>query len=184
MKKIKTILSANCSRAPKDLRTDDSGSVMLEFVIAFPLVLVLVFACIQFSQIWIARMVVHYGAYCAARTTLVCKDGSNSDAPGKAAKQVCELLRQPWGAKSGDRNSTEIDSSPQWNVTVTHTHTFSLITPIVGHIIAWGMNPWDDQSPWQSKFGKDIDDLGYPTIQFKETVTLPKPYKTMVDAGF
>lgn len=166
-----------------DLRADDSGSVMLEFVIAFPLVLTLMFACIQFSQIWVARMVVHYGAFCAARTSLVCKDGSNSDAPAKAATQVCDLLRQPWNVKSGDRNSTQIDSSG-WNVTAKHTYTLSLITPIVGQIIAWGMNPWDDKSPWSSKFGKNIDDLGNPTIELTESVTLPKPYKTMVDAGF
>ncbi|MEY4917518.1 MAG: hypothetical protein RL616_1431 [Verrucomicrobiota bacterium] len=177
------ITSAGVFPPQKKMRADDSGSVMLEFVIGFPLVLVLMFACIQFSEIWIARMVAHYGAFCAARTSLVCKDGSNSDAPAKAAKQVCELLRQTWNAKSGDRNSTQIDTS-SWNVTATHTYTLSLVTPIVGQIIAWGMNPWDEKSPWSSKFGKDIDDLGYPTIQLEEKVVLPKPYKTMVDAGF
>ena len=168
----------------KKLRAGDSGSVMLEFVIAFPLVLTLMFACIQFSQIWIARMVVHYGAFCAARSSLVCKDNGNSDAPSKAAAQVCALLRQPWTVKSGDRNSTQIDSSTSWNVTAKHNYTLSLITPIVGPIIAWGMNPWDDKSPWSVKSGSNKDDLGNPTIQLTESVTLPKPYKTMVDAGF
>ena len=172
-----------CPPSQNNLRADASGSVMLEFVIAFPLVLTLMFACIQFSQIWVARMVVHYGAFCAARSSLVCKDGSNSDAPSKAAAQVCDLLRQPWAVNSGDRNSTQIDSS-SWNVTAKHTYTLSLITPIVGQIIAWGMNPWDDKSPWSVKSGQNKDDLGNPTIQLTESVTLPKPYKTMVDAGF
>ena len=178
------ITSAGVCPPQKKLRTDDSGSVMLEFVIGFPLVLVLMFACIQFSEIWIARMVAHYGAFCAARTSLVCKDGSNSAAPAKAAAQVCNLLRQSWGVQSGDRNSTQVDSSPTWNVTATHTYKLSLITPIVGQIIAWGMNPWDEKSPWQTKIGGNQDSLGYPTIELKETVILPKPYKTMVDAGF
>ena len=46
------------------------------------------------------------------------------------------------------------------------------------------MNPWDDKSPWSVKSGQNKDDLGNPTIQLTESVTLPKPYKTMVDAGF
>ena len=62
-----------------------SGAVMLEFVIAFPLVLVLMFACIQFSEIWIARMVVHYGAFCAARSALVCKDTEYGSPGGNPA---------------------------------------------------------------------------------------------------
>lgn len=162
-----------------------SGSVMLEFVIAFPLVLVLMFACIQFSEIWIARMVVHYGAFCAARSALVCKDNSeyNNGAPAQAAAQVCALLQQPWGLQSGNRNSTQVDGSPAWNVTATHTYTLSLITPIVGQIIAWGMNPWDDQTPWATTIDGHIDSLDYPTIILTEKVILPKPYKTMVNAG-
>ena len=184
MKKNRAILSGGCLRKPEALPADDSGSVMLEFVIAFPLVLVMVFACIQFSQIWIARMVVHYGAYCAARSALVCKDGSSSDAPGNAAKQIATSLQQTWNAGSGDRSSIQLDSSPQWNVTATHTYTFSLITPIIGQIIAWNMNPWDDKSPWSTSINGNQDELGYPTIQLTEVVTLPKPYQTMVDPGF
>lgn len=169
-----------------------SGSVMLEFVIAFPLVLVLMFACIQFSEIWIARMVVHYGAFCAARTALVCKDteygspGSNSSLPAKAAIQVCSLLRQENGNMPVNRcKTTIIDNDPAWNITASQTYQFSLITPIVGQIIAWGMNPWDDNSPWATpeKTINNTDGFGYPTIELTEKVVLPKPYHTMVPSG-
>jgi Flp pilus assembly protein TadG len=184
MNKFPAMPSGGCLRPPADLRADGSGSVMLEFVIAFPLVLVMAFACIQFSQIWIARMVVHYGAYCAARSALVCKDGSSSAAPGNAAQQIAASLQQTWSAGSGDRSSIQLNASPQWNVTATHTYTFSLITPIIGQIIAWNMNPWDDKSPWSTSISGNQDSLGYPTIQLTEVVTLPKPYMTMVDPGF
>ena len=163
-----------------------SGSVMLEFVIAFPLVLVLMFACIQFSELWIARMVVHYGAFCAARSALVCTSDEYNGAPAWAATNVCALLWQPWPIASGNRNSTSVEDDPTWNVTATHNYTFSLITPIVGQIMAWGMNPWEPNALWQTtgNVNGHIDSLGYPTILLTETVTLPKPYKTMVTAGF
>jgi len=49
------------------------GSVMLEFVLAFPIVLTLLLGCMQFAHIWMAKQVVHYSAYCAARAVLVCE---------------------------------------------------------------------------------------------------------------
>ncbi|MEI8039855.1 MAG: TadE family protein [Verrucomicrobiota bacterium] len=161
---------------------------MLEFVIAFPIVLVLVFACIQFTHIWTARMVVHYAAFCAARSALVCHTdeyNTGKSAPSRAATTVCDLLQQPWGCASGSRNSTTVADDPKWNVTATHTYTLSLITPIVGQIIGWGVNPWDGTSPWSTlgKSSGNTDSLDYPTITLTETVVLPKPYTTMVRAG-
>ena len=178
--------SSQGSRPDTVFLADQSGSVMLEFVIAFPLLLVLMFACIQFSQIWTARMVVHYGAFCAARSALVCKTGEYNSAPGKAANVVSDLLRQSWSSGGGDRNTVSVGGSPQWNVTATDTYKLSLVTPIVGQIIAWGLNPWDDTSPWSTsgKSGGNTDSLCNPTIVLKETVTLPKPYVTMVQSGF
>jgi Flp pilus assembly protein TadG len=166
--------------------SSQSGSVMLEFVIAFPLVLTLMFACIQFSQIWIARMVSHYAAFCAARSALVCATGEYGGAPVSAAANVCALLQQSWSCGNGDRSSTTVGDSPTWNVTATNTYTLSLIAPIAGQIIAWGMNPWDTNAPWSTpaKSNSNTDSLGYPTIQLTESVTLPKPYVTMVDANF
>jgi len=49
----------------------------MEFVIVFPLLVVLLLGVFQFTHIWVARQVVHYGAYCAARAGLVtvCQEG-------------------------------------------------------------------------------------------------------------
>jgi len=48
-----------------------AGTVLMEFVLAFPIVLTLMLAIIQFAHIMIARQVVHYAAFSAARVALV-----------------------------------------------------------------------------------------------------------------
>lgn len=162
---------------------------MLEFVIAFPLVLVLMFACIQFAHIWVARMVVQYAAFCAARSALVCTTAQyngDASAPSQSARIVCKHLQQTWKAGSGERTITTVEPKPEWNVTATTKHEFSLITPLVGQIIAWGMNPWDEKAAWSTplKTKANTDSLGFPTITFTESVTLPKPYIKMDPAAF
>lgn len=160
-----------------------SGAVMLEFVVVFPIVLVLVFGCIQFAQIWTARMVVHYAAFCAARAALVCEESQYPTVPLQAARQVCLLVNvDPDPAAVG----AEVRATPKWNVTAVVSNKFSLITPIVGPILAWGMNPWDQAVRWTTplKSEANTDSLGYPTITLTESVTLPKPYKTMSPGQF
>jgi len=182
-----------------------SGSVLLEFVIAFPVVLVLIFACVQFAHIWVARMVTHYAAYCAARSTLVCKEEEYPQAALKAAQRVCawvvvgkarddaDVAVPGWGAIEGSGGAERkvrvtVAPEPEWNVTATVYLDFGLITPIVGPIIAWGMNPWSTQSPWSVNPNHETrgaqDAVPYPHIVLTETVTLPKPYRTLIEAGF
>ncbi len=48
-----------------------SGTVLMDFVMCFPLVLVLMLFIVQFAHLWIARQVVQYAAYQAARSALV-----------------------------------------------------------------------------------------------------------------
>lgn len=168
-------------------RRADGGAVMLEFVLAFPLVLVLIFACIQFAHLWVAKMVVHYAAFCAARSALVCTTGQYSSAPAQAAQRVCALLWQSWPAGSANRTQTTVAENAQWNVTATTTHTFSLITPLVGPIIAWGMeNPGAEGAAWYIPPNPPAnrDSIGFPTVDLVERVVLPKPYVKMDPAQF
>lgn len=65
------------------------GSVLMEFLMVCPILLMLVSMLLQFSQIWIAREVTSYAAYCAARAALV---SSDEDAPRKAAERVCAWI--------------------------------------------------------------------------------------------
>ena len=48
----------------------ERGSVMMETVIAFPVVLTLILACIQLAHLQMGRMLLHYAAFCAARSDI------------------------------------------------------------------------------------------------------------------
>jgi hypothetical protein len=55
----------------KTLGRKQQGDVIIEFVLVFPLIMLLFFCCIQLTHFWIAKQLLHYAAYSAARTTLV-----------------------------------------------------------------------------------------------------------------
>ena len=48
------------------------GSVLMEFVLTMPILITLIMLILQFSQIWVARQMVAYSAFCAARSMLSC----------------------------------------------------------------------------------------------------------------
>ena len=135
---------------------------MLEFVIAFPVILVLMLACIQFAHLWVARQVVHYAAYCAARAALVCRQdeyqGANAG-PQRAAEQVCAWIGfgvpggppmsiPGWGSISGSEGvaqQTRVTvTEASWNISATVAYDFSMIVPVVGPLIKFGSS----QAPW------------------------------------
>lgn len=49
----------------------DRGSILMEFVIVAPMLLLLIFGIIQFAFIFMARELLYYASYSAARTALV-----------------------------------------------------------------------------------------------------------------
>lgn len=180
-----------------------AGSVMLEFILAFPIVLTLMLACVQFAHIWLARQVVHYAAYCAARTCLVShKSEYGSPAPKRAAVAVCAWIVKGhssgesdetvpgWGGIPGSggakrKTRVTIDSSDEWNVTATVEHDFGLIVPIAGPMIGWLVNPWRQGGEWLEQRADPSGNVGsadllrHAHITFTETVSLPKPYVTV-----
>jgi hypothetical protein len=141
---------------------------MLEFVLAFPLVLLLILGSIQIAHIWVARMVVHYAAYSAARAALVChtseyssfSDGS-PHGPERAAERVTawvvmgerpaetDVTVPGWGdipgsGAAGRKTRCEVVESEPWNVKATVQLDFALIVPIAGPLIGWSVHPF----PW------------------------------------
>ena len=184
-----------------------AGSVMLEFVLAAPVVLSLILACMQFAHIWMAKQVVHYAAFCAARATLVCHKSERNKAAEQAAQQVCAWIvhgqtagepdkRIPgWGPIPGSGGAPRktrikrIRDIGRWNVEVTIQHDFALLFPLVGPMIGWALDPWGEHDAWLEKkvdatgnIGKQ-DVVQYPHIRFTETVVLPKPYVTVSKMG-
>ena len=127
---------------------------MLEFVLAAPVVLTLILACMQFAHIWMAKQVVHYAAFCAARATLVCKESEFDRAAEQAARQVCawivhgETAGEPakripgWdeipdsGAAERKTRLRSVRNVGRWNIETTVEHDFALLFPLVGPMIS------------------------------------------------
>jgi Flp pilus assembly protein TadG len=180
---------------------------MLEFVLAFPLILLLILGCMQLSHIWLARQVVLYAAYCAARSMLVCTDGEYQAAAQQAAEQVCAWViigqapGEPekevpgWGKIPGSgavarKTRVSVGKIGEWNVAATVEFDFAMVFPFVGNVIGWMVNPWQQGNEWREQradFTGDmhryIDAPGYPHVRFRETVILSKPYVTLPEMG-
>ncbi len=177
----------------------DRGSVMLEFVISFPLVLTLILGAAQFGHIWLARQAVSYAAYAAARTALVCEKGEYQEACQKAAEEVCAWVvvgqaageseknipgwgKIPGSGAVGRKTEVKIEELDDWNIKATVTMDFALVMPIAGAVIGWAVNPLEWVEHKQDVTGdkhRYQDSIQYPHVRFQETVVLAKPYKTM-----
>jgi Flp pilus assembly protein TadG len=161
---------------------------MLEFVLSFPLVLMLILACLQMAHLLMAREVVHYAAYCAARSALVSGDLAEAQvAAQRAASAVCawitmgshlgESVIPGWGRIPGSggvtaRTRVVLREESPWNIQATVEHDFGLMMPIVGPIMAnlsyratanlYEAGQWD---------------YPFPELTLQETVVLPRPYR-------
>lgn len=149
---------------------EDRGSVMLETVLVLPLILTLILGAAQFAHMWMARQMVAYAAYCAARAALVCSDdecrlgqwtGGQTgvrSAGQQAAEQVCAWVvigqgaGEPrkqipgWGEIPGSgsvRRKTQVrlEKLDPWNIKATVRFDFGLVMPIAGPVIGWAVNP-------------------------------------------
>jgi len=71
----------------KELRKDENGQAMVEFVVVFPVVFLLCLVIMQTFLLLTARQVVNYAAYCAARSAIVfLPESGNSVAKKKAER--------------------------------------------------------------------------------------------------
>jgi Flp pilus assembly protein TadG len=181
--------------------TDDRGSVMLEAVFVFPIVLALIFGAAQVAHIWTARQVVQYAAYSAARAAMVAEQSEMQNTGEIAAKQVCSwiCLGQAagetgteiagWGEIKGSgavnrKTRVTVRMADEWNVEATVEFDFALVMPIAGAIMGWGVNPWRSGSEWLEQRA-DVtgnqhryqDTVQYPHVRFKETVRMSRPSK-------
>lgn len=187
---------------------EDHGSVLLEFVFAFPLMLALLFASMQIAHIWTARLMVYYAATAAARTLVTAHDSEYEAVAQRAAEQVLSWtvigqgfgdplkILPGWGAIPGSgaiNRKTRVDVQPidEWNYRVDVEFDFGLIMPIAGPMIAWAVNPWgQEDDAWletrldpTGNFHRDIDTVPYPHLVLRETALVAKPFKTMYPTG-
>lgn len=175
------------------------GSMLLECGLALPMVFVLVLAVVQFAQIWTARHVLAYAAYCAARATLSARPLQQMERARAAAEDVCSWVNPSglpgaaddarvevpgWGEIPGsdsiaERIDVEFDAASfaadvagrSTGVScVSVTYRYPLVIPVVGRLIVLLTGRTDG--------AERATDDGSPFLALKETCVLPLPYST------
>ena len=170
----------------------ESGSVLMETIMAMPLLIALTCGALQMAHIHIARQVVSYAAYAAARATLPESNGKEEDAARKAAQRIlCWLTASADSVHNGvlmpDPDSKAVKDrilefkvkQDNWNREVEFRFAFPLVMPLAAQIIAFQFNPTDftkgeaGEHISTRKFG---DSFTGPHLVFHERASLPKPY--------
>lgn len=85
----------------------------MEFVLVMPLLFVMIMGVLQIAHIWMARQVVHYAAYCAARSTLTANTQLFQDqaVARNAAYRVCAWIAFD---DEGDGDAQDVTEIPGW----------------------------------------------------------------------
>lgn len=84
------------------------GAVLLEFVLCFPILLVLFFFVMQLAQIMITWQVVHYAAYMGARSSMVVNNIQRQSQAEKVVKRILAVVSASPAPKSeGDDKGSD-----------------------------------------------------------------------------
>lgn len=76
----------------KQILRGRGGAVLLEFVMCFPLLIVLFLFGIQIAQIMITWQVVHYAAYMGARSSMVSNNVNRQNRAEKVVKRILAVV--------------------------------------------------------------------------------------------
>jgi Flp pilus assembly protein TadG len=100
---------------------EDQGSAAVEFALVLPVLLLIVFAIIDFGRMLNARIVLSQAAHEGARAVEITND------PAQAQARIDTTLGNLAGGVTG-RDIVGCDVAP--DATVTLTYTFSYVTPL------------------------------------------------------
>lgn len=171
----------------------ETGSVLMETVIAMPLLIALVFGALQLAHIHVARQVVGYAAYAAVRAALPAENSKEEESARQAAQRILcwltasadsfhdgVLMPDPDSRSVKDRILEFKVNRQGWNREVELKFAFPLVMPLAAQIIAYQFNPTDFSKGQTGnhistrKFG---DSFTGPHLIFHERAALPKPYQ-------
>ena len=161
------------------------GSVLMEFVVVAPLLLLLVSLILQFAQVWVAREVTAYAAYCACRAALSAGSGDGEAANGaqKAAELACAwmcLAGLPGTTQASSGGTSETVSLSKFHdldVDESATVTFDDGSGVSGEIVipGWGSIPGSNSA--RARVAVTDLELGPPfvraTVMFRFPLMLP-----------
>lgn len=97
------------------IKKTEKGSAMLEFVLIMPIMFVMIMTVMQLAHIWMARQVVKYAAYCAARAALTSNKVTAHAHARDAAKQVCAWITFSENAEDLEKIAGSSNRSFWWN---------------------------------------------------------------------
>ena len=87
------------------------GAVLLEFVLCFPILLVLFFFVMQLAQIMITWQVVHYAAYMGARSSMVTNNIQRQSQAEKVVKRILAVVSaSPTNSAASNKKGDNKDS--------------------------------------------------------------------------
>ncbi|MBQ7207262.1 MAG: pilus assembly protein [Lentisphaeria bacterium] len=173
--------------------TNESGSMLMETVIAMPLLLALTFGALQIAHIHTARQIASYAAYAAARAALSQPEGRIEEEGRKAALRVLAwLAAAPDGVREGvlmpdpeakyvkDRLLEFKVTEDNWRCDAELKFAFPLVIPFASQIIGCRLDP---VTFTKGETGSHIstrrfgDEFSGPHLVFHERMSLVKPYK-------
>lgn len=89
------------------------GTVLMECLLALPLLVTLIFSIVQFSLIWYAQLMTHYAAYNAARAALVYHPAEYRDDEGTSGNPGGFLETKGVCWEAACRTLAAVSSSPE-----------------------------------------------------------------------
>ena len=157
------------------------GSVLMEFIIVAPLMLILISMILQFAQIWIAREITAYAAYCACRSVLSANEDDAAHGAQKAAELACSwmcLAGLPGAASSG--GGSEDVTLPRYHdrddFSDTETVDYDDGDGVAGEvrIPGWGSIPGSDSAPVRVTASiVSVADRAVVRVEFKFPLLMP-----------
>ncbi len=175
----------------------EKGQAVVEYAIMFPILLMFTLGIIQLSLLFVARHVVEYAAFCAARAMLVEDDPEIAQGNAeRAAHIVCSAIAgrsgvqassnpieiPGWGVLpryAASERKTRVERvgsrepdviTPETAICVEVTHEFELIVPVVNSIV------YKLGDPRVGMRNVSYEKYGAPHVPIHGRATLARPW--------
>ena len=185
----------------KRLAKSNDGAILLEFVLCFPILVVLFLFAVQFSYIMIAWQVVHYSAYMGARSAMTENVIKRKSKAEKVAKRILAVVSaSPSDSKdSKDRakdefckldgwgwlpNTKYLDQQVDVDISMTNLDPRGVIctvkfkafltVPVAGRLISFFAkdNKTEEEEKWQDLLDNQAYALNPALIEYSNEIEL------------
>lgn len=174
----------------RDMRYD-GGSVLLEALLALPVLLLLTLGVGQLAHIWYCRQIVHYAAEAGARAAVVSSSGDFSLRARLSAREICSLIsftEETAGTRvtlpgigevpgSGDTDARLAGCTAEfsdWVMSCEVSMDVPLLFPVAGPVIGRVLTLFDGVE-FKPSFAPGAGD-GYASLRIRQKALVPKPF--------